>query len=59
MTHLLDTDVVIDILAGREATIRVVDALNAELAISVITVGEYDEGIYRSQDPAGAERKFE
>src|SRR3712207_5180690 len=59
MTHILDTDVVIDILAGRETTIRVVDALSAEPAISVITVGEYYEGIYGSRDPADSERRFE
>jgi len=59
MTHILDTDVVIDILAGRESTIRVVDALNAEPAISVIKVGEYYEGIFGSQDPAESERRFE
>jgi predicted nucleic acid-binding protein len=59
MTHLLDTDVVINLLAGREATIRVVDALDVDPAISAITVGEYYEGFYGSEDPPAAERRFE
>lgn len=52
MAYLLDTDVVIQALAGNAQTTTALDRLAPErLAISLISVGEIYEGAFRSANP--------
>jgi tRNA(fMet)-specific endonuclease VapC len=58
VTYLVDTDVLIDFLAERPQAVQLFDAIaNTGIAISVITLGEFYEGIYRSSRGA-AEMRF-
>lgn len=59
MTYLMDSDWVIDYLAGRTAAVQLLNALSTDgMAISLMTYGEVFEGIYYGRDPQGAERGF-
>lgn len=60
MTYLVDTDVLIDFLASQPAAIRLFDSIaSGGIAISVITIGEFYEGIYRSSHGAVIEARFQ
>ncbi len=60
MTYLLDTDVIIGYLKGREREITLLKALKPEgLAISLITYGEIYEGIYYGRNPQDNEHGFQ
>jgi predicted nucleic acid-binding protein len=51
MKYLVDSDWVIDYLAGRQQAITLLSSLAIEgLAISLITFGEIYEGIYYGRD---------
>ncbi len=57
MTYLVDTDWVVDWLAGRQAVReRLEQAAAGGLAISAITLAELWEGVYYSRDPGASER---
>lgn len=59
MTHLVDSDYVVDWLIGRPDVVALLSALRRDgLAISLITYGEIYEGIYRGRDPQSSERRF-
>ncbi len=59
MTHLLDSDWIIDWLKGRSPAIALVQTLAADpLAISAVTYGEVFEGIYYGQNRREIERTF-
>ncbi len=59
MSYLVDTDWVVDWLAGREETVQLLSTLGREgLAISLITYGEIYEGIYFGRDPKKSEEVF-
>lgn len=62
MNYLVDSDWVIDRLAGRAVAVQLLAALRSDgLAISAITFGEVFEGIDGSGDPvtaAGVFRQF-
>jgi tRNA(fMet)-specific endonuclease VapC len=59
MTHLVDTDRVVDYLKGRpDARTQLSNLLNEGLSISIITYGEVYEGIFYGSDPAANERIF-
>lgn len=59
MTFLIDSDWVIDYLAGRPAVIRLVNSLvDQGLAISLVTYAEAHEGIEGGRDPIAAEDTF-
>lgn len=59
MTHLLDSDWIIDWLKGRSPAIALVQTLAADpLAISAVTYGEGFEGIYYGQNRREIERTF-
>ncbi len=59
MSYLVDTDWVVDYLAGRTAVVQLLDELAPQgLAISIITFIEVYEGIYHSRDPQGTEAIF-
>ena len=57
MTYLLDTDWVVDHLAGRSEAVDLVATLAPDgIAISIITYVEVFEGILGGRDPRQAER---
>lgn len=59
MKYLVDSDWVIDYLAGRQAAITLLTSLAREgLAVSLITLGEIYEGIYYGRDPQKSEAGF-
>lgn len=59
MTHLIDSDYVVDWLKGRSDAVQLLTGLRrGGLAISDITFGEVYEGIYSGRDPVTAERGF-
>ncbi len=59
MSHLIDSDVVADYLKGIPEQVSWINALIAgDIAISIITYGEIDDGIDGSRDPQAAERVF-
>jgi tRNA(fMet)-specific endonuclease VapC len=59
MKYLVDSDWVIDYLAGRQHAITLLSSLAKEgLAISLITFGEIYEGIYYGRDPQKSETGF-
>lgn len=52
MTYLVDTDVIIDALHSRRDGVELLERLApAGLAISVISVGELEEGAHLASDP--------
>jgi hypothetical protein len=54
---LIDTDVIIDYLRGRERTVNFLEALQGELLVSVITIAELYSGI-RGQEEERAIEQF-
>lgn len=59
MSYLVDTDVVVDWLQGKDATVALLSSLAQDgLAISLITLGEVYEGIYYGRDPKQSEQVF-
>ncbi len=59
MSYLVDTDVVVNWLKGRQAAVSLLTSLApAGLAISLITYGEIYEGIYYGRNPQANERVF-
>lgn len=56
MKYLIDTSWVIDYLRGKEEIVKILLSLEPEgLAISIITLAELYEGVFRSRDPISAE----
>lgn len=52
MSYLIDTDLIIDALHDHSSALDVLDRLiPSGLAISILTLGELYEGVYRSADP--------
>jgi tRNA(fMet)-specific endonuclease VapC len=59
LTHLLDTSWLIRHLRGEAAYTRTMHRIGAiHLAISVVTLGELYEGVFRSSDPLAAEQSM-
>src|SRR5437588_25255 len=59
MKYLVDSDWVVDYLAGRQRAIDLLSSLASEgIAISLITFGEIYEGIYFGRDPQRSEEGF-
>lgn len=59
MSHLIDTDWVVDYLKGRAPAVALLTGLFEQgLALSVITFAETYEGIYYGSDPRGNEAIF-
>lgn len=60
MTHLVDSDIVIDHLDDVEDVTSLLDRLASDgIAISIITYFEVREGRFRAPDPATAHWKFD
>jgi predicted nucleic acid-binding protein len=60
MPHLVDSDWVIDWLAGAPGALELLDRLAGDgIAVSIITYMEVYQGVERSADPRLAERRFE
>lgn len=60
MKYLVDTDWIIHGLHGEERVVRKLLELRREgLAVSVISLAELYEGVYRSTDPVADERSLE
>ena len=60
MAHLLDTDMVIDHLAGRtSATDRIGELAEADVYIGMVTYMEVWQGVLESADPVIAQTTFE
>ena len=59
MKYLVDSDWIVDYLAGRQHAIDLLSSLaNEGMAISLITFGEIYEGIYYGGDPQRSEEGF-
>jgi tRNA(fMet)-specific endonuclease VapC len=59
VTYLVDSDVLIDYLAGRGDTVTLLQRLEPSgLGLSIISYAEVYEGIYRGRDPKATERRF-
>jgi predicted nucleic acid-binding protein len=59
MSYLLDTDVVVNWLKGRQGEVALLRSLSQTgLAISLISYGEIYEGIYFGRDPVANEKLF-
>jgi len=59
VTYLIDSDVVVDWLNGKDsATLLLATLIPDGLAISLITYGEIYEGIYFGRDPKASEAGF-
>ncbi len=59
MKYLVDSDWIVDYLAGRQHAIDLLSSLaNEGMAISLITFGEIYEGIYYGRDPQRSEEGF-
>src|SRR5438132_1057391 len=59
MKYLVDTDWVVDYLAGKQQAISLLSsAWQDGIAISLITLGEIYEGIYYGRDPERSEAVF-
>ena len=53
MSYLVDTDLIIDALHEHSSALDLLDRLAPSgLAISILTLGELYEGVYRAADPA-------
>lgn len=60
MAYLIDSDWLIDYLAGEPPAIRLLERLaDSGLAISIITYMEAYQGVLRSSDPENAARRFD
>ena len=60
MGYLIDSDWVVDHLAGEEEANRLLSRLSDEgIAISIITYIEIYQGVLRSSNPEAAERKLQ
>lgn len=60
MTHLVDTDVFIDLLADKPHAAAIVESLAPDgLAISLVTYGEALDGVLHGHNPADAEARFD
>ncbi|MCL5886782.1 MAG: PIN domain-containing protein, partial [Actinobacteria bacterium] len=53
---LLDTDVIIEYLRGRDEAVRYIESLEGELYVSAITVAELYSGVRGSDEEAVLER---
>jgi predicted nucleic acid-binding protein len=53
---LIDTDVIIEYLRGREQAIRFVESLEGHLCVSAITVAELYSGVKGSEEETALER---
>jgi tRNA(fMet)-specific endonuclease VapC len=59
MKYLVDTDWVVDYLAGKQQAILLLSSVWQDgIAISLITLGEIYEGIYYGRDPERSEAVF-
>jgi tRNA(fMet)-specific endonuclease VapC len=59
MTYLVDSDVLIDYLAGRSDAVTLLQDLEPiGLGLSVLSYAEVYEGIYGGRDPNTTERRF-
>jgi tRNA(fMet)-specific endonuclease VapC len=59
MAHLVDSDWVIDYLAGVPEALELLNRLADErIAISIVTYMEVYQGVERSEDPGDAEQKL-
>ena len=59
MSYLVDSDVVIDYLAGRGDAIALMQRIEPEgFGLSIISLAEVFEGIYRAPDSKAREREF-
>jgi len=59
MSYLVDSDVIIRLLAARQPTVAAVQRLaHQRLAVSLITVGEVYEGAFRTSNPHEHLRTF-
>ena len=59
MKYLIDSDWVVDYLAGKQQAISLLASVWQDgLAISLITLGEIYEGIYYGHDPQSSEAVF-
>lgn len=60
MTYLIDSDIIVGWLRGREHAVELLADLEPDgIAISVITYGEIYEGIYFGRTPQRSERVFQ
>ena len=60
MIYLVDTSWVVHYLRGKEDTMRMLLSLKKEgLAISIITLAELYEGVFRATNPTLAENRLE
>lgn len=57
--RLLDTDVVVEYLRGREAAVDYIEGLDGELLLSVVTVGELYAGLRGETEQQALERFFD
>lgn len=59
MSYLVDSDVIITLLAARQPTVAAIQRLaHQRLTVSLITVGEVYEGAYRTSNPHEHLRAF-
>lgn len=59
MSHLVDTDQVINYLNADQRAVALLDRLvGGNLGMSIITYGEIYDGIYHGDDPAAGEAAF-
>jgi len=59
MKYLVDSDWVVDYLAGKQQAMAFLSSLAKEgIAVSIITLGEIYEGIYYGRDPQKSEEGF-
>ena len=59
MKYLVDTDWVVDYLAGKQQALSLLSSVWQDgIAISLITLGEIYEGIYYGHDPQRSEAVF-
>lgn len=59
MKYLIDTDWIVDYLAGQEEARKLLTTLHPDgIAISIVTFTEIYEGIYTNSDPRRGEEVF-
>ena len=59
MSYLVDSDWIVDALAGVDSALKVLEELSEEgLAVSIISVGEILEGAYGFPDPDSHRLRF-
>lgn len=60
MTFLVDTDVVVNWLRGRQSAVTLLSVLEPDgIAVSLITYGEIYEGLYFGHDPRRTTQGFQ